>query len=179
MKLIIKIFLLIICLGLLISCANNVDLSKIFNEDKTTQTTNTNNHSTTLDNNTTNNDITEPSNQLYSHNIRIYYDSNSYPDFPDYTEQIETFDFSFKLISESSQSISSYDQLYEVSSNGDFVSIDSFDGTIIYNSVEYNVTGIKLYEAGIAVLVNNTNNQINLDSLDHSYYIFDSVSLYE
>ena len=83
MKLIIKIFLLIICLGLLISCANNVDLSKIFNEDKTTQTTNnnTNNTTTHINNSTTqvNSTNLNPSTDedlVYNHSLLLYYNGS-------------------------------------------------------------------------------------------------------
>ena len=169
MKKFLSLILVILGIGFLISCVGKINLDKPISND----------NKTTVDNSTDNDVELDPGVQLYSHNIRIYYDPDSYPDYLNYTEQIETFDFSFNLISESSQPISFYNQLYEVYSNCDFVSIDSFDGTIICNSVEYNVTGIEFYEVGIAVLVNNTNVQINLDSLDHSYYISDSVSLYE
>lgn len=188
MKNFIKIILLFFCLGIVVSCGRYINKSS--NNDNN----NTSDNVTTKDNSTTNNHITtdinstvdnnttdsEPDSnvQLYSHNVRVYYTPATY-NGKDYSDQIKTFDFSFRFIISFSEEVDGPTDLYNYSSK--WLSIDSFGGTITYNSVQYNVTGIRCHEVGLTVCINHNGNDIdiNLDSLDHSYYIFDSVSLYE
>lgn len=189
MKKIISLILAILGVGLLISCVNNKGFFSINNDNN-----NTSDNVTTKDNSTTNNHITTDNNstvdnnttdsdpdsnvQLYSHNVRVFYTSTT-NDGEDYSDQILTFDFSFRFIIRFSEEVNGPIDLYNYSS--EWLSIDSFDGTITYNSVLYNVTGIRCHEVGLTVCINHNGNDIdiNLDSLDNSYSIFDSVSLYE
>lgn len=188
MKNFIKIILLFFCLGIVVSCgryinkSSNNDNNNTSDNVTTKDNSTTNNHITTdinstVDNNTTDSDP-DSNVQLYSHNVRVYYTPATY-NGKDYSDQIKTFDFSFRFIISFSQEVDGPDLLYNYSY--DWLSIDSFDGTITYNSVEYNVTGIRCYRDYLSVVINYNGEDlyINLDSSNHYYGVLDTVSLYE
>lgn len=93
MKKIIILILMIIGVGLLLSCVGKFDFDKLNDT--------THDNQTTEDNNTTT--IDEP--DEYLHSIRIYYDGENY------NEDINNFDFSFEISSESSNEINTYELL--------------------------------------------------------------------
>ena len=174
MKKILSLILAILGIGLLISCVGKIDLDKPISNDNNHTTTDNN---STVDNNTP--DSYPDSNvQLYSHNVRVLYTPATY-DGEDYSNQVETFDFSFRFVIRFSEEVSGPTDLYNYSS--DWLFIDSFDGTITFESVEYNVTGIDCYRQALAVVFNYNGEDEGyvLDSSNHYYGVWDTVSLYE